>query len=387
MILLQLAEIFCRDHHREKVVAKLCQGLLFAVEKGNRCGKSGIKFVPSCALCDMEQTQQQQQQYQGQATAPAAGGNRKSVLGPNEKMCEYYLQPRGCVKGDKCDFVHLLAPNGAQTTRICQYFMTPNGCVKGDACDFLHPKSSKPQVDRPCQYFMTPRGCVKGILCEFKHAAPAGGVGRGPSVGSMSGWEGGYGEGGYGGYPAPRGPAAGAGARSAAKPCTYFMTPRGCIKGDNCDFSHGPAPGRQSGPGPYGEVSGYPPAAGGYGGYDQSGHGAAGYGYPQGGYGAPMGGPPGPRGPAPPGMHHSVMGKKPKPCEFFMSERGCVKGDACDFIHRKSKPCSYFTQPRGCAKGEYCDFMHDGAAGEASTGTGGGKAPSSHESGVRYKPY
>eukprot|EP00457_Paulinella_chromatophora_P011985 gb/GEZN01012155.1/.p1 GENE.gb/GEZN01012155.1/~~gb/GEZN01012155.1/.p1 ORF type:complete len:141 (+),score=9.98 gb/GEZN01012155.1/:186-608(+) len=115
-----------------------------------------------------------------------------------------------------------------------------------------------------------------------------------------------------------------------------------------------------------------PPSRGG--GYGGGGYGAGGGG---GGPSRPMSGPPGSRA--------SQGNKKPKPCEFFPTERGCVKGDACDFIHRKAKPCSYFGQPRGCAKGDYCDFQHD--AGAEGAGAEAGKAPSAHESGVRYKPY
>jgi len=56
----------------------------------------------------------------------------------------------------------------------------------------------------------------------------------------------------------------------------------------------------------------------------------------------------------------SKMGKllRPKVCEFFASERGCIKAESCEFIHQQQKPCEFFASPRGCIKGKFCDFLH-----------------------------
>ncbi len=54
----------------------------------------------------------------------------------------------------------------------------------------------------------------------------------------------------------------------------------------------------------------------------------------------------------------SVLQKRPKICDFYATERGCVKGDACEFIHVKEKVCDFYLSERGCKKGELCDFKH-----------------------------
>eukprot|EP00823_Brevimastigomonas_motovehiculus_P005423 TRINITY_DN39_c0_g2_i2.p1 TRINITY_DN39_c0_g2~~TRINITY_DN39_c0_g2_i2.p1 ORF type:complete len:216 (+),score=36.08 TRINITY_DN39_c0_g2_i2:68-715(+) len=50
--------------------------------------------------------------------------------------------------------------------------------------------------------------------------------------------------------------------------------------------------------------------------------------------------------------------KKNKVCSFYNTEAGCKKGNTCEFIHQKNTVCEFFNTPRGCRKGESCDFLH-----------------------------
>jgi len=188
--------------------------------------------------------------------------------------------------------------------RICNFYMTPQGCVKGVSCDFLHPRPTTgmfggleaaidprfatggalsgvsgggPKKDKACDFFNTPRGCVKGDSCDFTHARGASAL-QSPfapnpyalalGFGGLSGFPGGLGNPalgalGFQGLGVP--PLAGGRGRGGLKPkkCDFFSTPKGCVKGDQCDFIH----------------------------------------------------------------------TKNRPCEFYSQTRGCRKGDLCDFQH------------------------------------------------------
>jgi len=87
-----------------------------------------------------------------------------------------------------------------------------------------------------------------------------------------------------------------------------------------------------------------------------------------------------------PGGPVNAAGKpmRPKVCEFFSTERGCVKGDVCEFVHQKQKPCEFFASARGCRKGDFCDFQHEGEPGGEAAGAG--KVTKATPSG-RYAPY
>lgn len=73
--------------------------------------------------------------------------------------------------------------------------------------------------------------------------------------------------------------------------------------------------------------------------------------------------------------------KRDQKCEFFSTERGCIKGDMCDFIHVKDKVCDFFASERGCRKGKHCDFQHPEGAGGAAEGA------ESRPRAKRYAPY
>jgi hypothetical protein len=240
------------------------------------------------------------------------GGSLDSSSAPveekkKEKICDFYLTPRGCMKGEKCDFQHPLSPAGTQTNRICDFFLTARGCRKGDQCDFLHPQPKQPVKDKVCTYYMTPQGCIKGLNCDFLHPRP----------------------GMFGDIPNAAGASGGAAAR---KPCDFFLSPRGCIKGDQCDFAH-IRPGAAGFPAGFGApVASFPFAA--------AALLAAGR-----------------------GQRRAL---RPKVCDFHNTARGCVKGDACDFIHQKNKVCDFYLKPQGCRKGALCDFLHPSKDGEAA---------------------
>lgn len=291
----------------------------------------------------------------GRAPAPAEDG------APTERVCEFYIQPRGCVKGDKCDFLHPTAPGGGVTNKVCEYFQKPRGCIKGDTCDFLHPNlpasrmaqmSQMGQQGKPvCNFFNSPRGCVKGDKCDFMHPSPYGAQGMGVMGMGMGGMGGGMG-GGRGGNDMP-------------KICEFFMTPRGCAKGNSCDFAH-LNPAAMQAQQMYG---GGNPMAGG-----------------MGGFGAPQQGAPGRMAVTPMGpVNRAGKLMRDKVCEFFSSERGCIKGEMCEFIHQKQKPCEFYATSRGCRKGKFCDFVHEGPGGE-DLGAGKIAKPSAAAT-TRYAPY
>jgi hypothetical protein len=53
----------------------------------------------------------------------------------SDQLCEYYISPRGCIKGDKCDHLHPRAPNGAISNRVCEFYLRPRGMC---ACECVY---------------------------------------------------------------------------------------------------------------------------------------------------------------------------------------------------------------------------------------------------------
>jgi len=278
--------------------------------------------------------------------------------GEPKRHCDFYITPRGCIKGDTCDFLHPVAPNGTVTTRVCDFFKSPRGCAKDKECDFLHIESLRPTAMQPgmmggmgmgmgaaapagqkiCTFFNSPRGCIKGTECDFFH--PPAGQGMPGMDACMMQQQGGQG-------------------RGQGKACDYFFSARGCVKGNECDFSHvnpamgGGFPGQQP---MYGQQMGMAmPMMGGRPGMDMMAR--PGFGGPE---------------------------KRQQKCDFFATERGCIKGEMCDFIHTKEKACDFFLSERGCRKGKFCDFQHpdDGSAPEGEAGADRTKGRAK-----RYAPY
>ena len=63
---------------------------------------------------------------------------RQSNKGP----CIFYLQPRGCKKGTKCDFSH---ERGAQHTsiKVCELCLNGPGCTWTPRCRYVHPEDGE----------------------------------------------------------------------------------------------------------------------------------------------------------------------------------------------------------------------------------------------------
>lgn len=243
------------------------------------------------------------------------------AVGPTaRKPCQYWLLPRGCAKGEGCDFLH---------SRPCSFFNSDAGCIKAELCDFHHVKSAdldekvlerirehKDRIhSRPCPFFNSPGGCNKGDQCGFTHAGQAAALPDASHVGANQ----------VASFDTrgaerirepkhhlstPSVPAAAPNVAGGGRVCTFFNTPRGCIKGAKCDFEH----------------------------------------------------------PNLPAVAPSVAGGG-RVCTFFNTPRGCIKGAKCDFEHPDLpattpgaagaiRVCTYFNTPRGCIKGAKCDFEH-----------------------------
>lgn len=197
-----------------------------------------------------------------------------------------------------------------------------------------------PAGQKVCNFFSSPRGCIKGSECDFYHPANGATMMPGMDAGMQMGSQG--------------------SGRGQGKPCDYFFSTRGCVKGNECDFSH---------------VN--PAMGGGFGGA------APMYGQQMQGMMPGMMGRPGVDMMGRPGF--GGVEKKPQKCDFFGTERGCIKGDSCDFIHTKEKVCDFFLSERGCRKGKFCDFQHpdDGTA----EGAGEAGADRTKARAKRYAPY
>lgn len=187
---------------------------------------------------------------------------------------------------------------------------------------------------KPCQYFLQPRGCLKGEGCDYSHSPSASSSSRS----SRRDFD-------FAQFPAVA-PFAAANLPNSAKPCSFYNSARGCVK-DDCEFAHTPNPmaaymaqmGANLPPGQANPLlmlmSTLLPAMTSM----------------MNGQMPPMAG----TGGVPP----SMIGKKPKLCDFFTSSGSCRKGDTCEYIHQKNKVCEYFTSSKGCKKGKLCDFIHD----------------------------
>ena len=49
------------------------------------------------------------------------------------QICEFWKEPRGCIKGETCEFMH-----SEPRSQACHWFNSAGGCRKGDKCDFQH---------------------------------------------------------------------------------------------------------------------------------------------------------------------------------------------------------------------------------------------------------
>jgi len=279
------------------------------------------------------------------------------VVGPSpldgkdkkDKVCAFYLTPRGCIKGDKCDFQHPDAGVAVTTPqpKVCDFYLTSRGCRKGDQCDFLHPQARPPVKNKVCTFYMTPQGCIKGLNCDFLHPRP--GVygdmgGMDPSAGlagqlpeGFEAWAQLYPElamqyqaqlaaAGVGGFPGvgvggfPTGGAGVGVPKKKPKLCEFFKTPRGCVKGDTCDFIH----------------------------------------------------------------------QKDKVCDFFSKPGGCRKGELCDFQHpgaKEGEAAGGLDAAAGIAAAAAAAAAAGAAGGGEADGSDPGKITRGRAAGSRFAPY
>jgi len=272
-----------------------------------------------------------------------------------ERLCEYYVSPRGCIKGDKCDFLHPKSPNGSVTNRVCDYYNQNRGCIKENTCDFLH---------------VHPRGFANSLPPMGMGGMGGMGMGMGRPFGGRSSivpytpspMRGGYG---MNINRATGGMSNGNNNNNSNniddKQCKYFFTSRGCIKGDKCDFSHSS------------NVPSHYPSF-----HSSSHHSSQQFSQ----FRQPF--------QSEPYVSQRLRGSsrplRPKKCEFHNTERGCVKGDQCDFIHEKNQVCDFFNTSRGCRKGELCDFQHTNKDGNKAS-SDGPVSSSSSSSKKRFQPY
>lgn len=173
------------------------------------------------------------QGYGGQAAAPVgplpARPTKASEKG-NTRVCTFYSSPRGCAKGERCDFVHAASTGGGAG-------LLPSPHAAPPASD-PHAAAAYGAYGQQAAY-----GAYAGYdMSQYAAAgygAPAAGYGA-PAAAAGYGAYGAYGASGggaeYGAAPPSAAPQGGGG--SSGRVCSFFSTPRGCIKGDRCEFVH-----------------------------------------------------------------------------------------------------------------------------------------------------
>jgi len=288
----------------------------------------------------------------------------KSPLSQSEKlfvkfkpkdMCRYYLSPRGCDKGGSCHFLHQEnrqnTPKNIASDRSLSssdsYIDNPQNEKTSVArnkeknigenfrTNMVNEQEEKPSK-KVCRFYNSGPGCREGKHCRFDHLNPQ------TEVNKKLDYE----------YEQNR--------KEAVFPedntniqafCKWYKSPRGCLKGDSCNFAH-----EQN----FGQDKAYKVVE---------------------------------------NMQGGIINR---PCKWFLSARGCLKEDNCDFVHdgtipsnsrsqddieynevsiqnervnidstgqhdaeggvkyRDSKPlCRFYTMTSGCKKGNTCPFSHD----------------------------
>ena len=152
--------------------------------------------------------------------AAAAPGQRPAMptmaeTSGNTRVCDFYQSARGCVKSERCDFIHaagaaaapqaqaVMDPYGAQAATGAnanyaalaaatasygsyQYpvqqqaaygYYAPDGSVVPAAQGYTMPAAYTPTAsgagNKVCSFYGTARGCRKGTRCDFVHPADA----------------------------------------------------------------------------------------------------------------------------------------------------------------------------------------------------------------------
>ncbi len=279
----------------------------------------------------------------------------------------------------------------ADGVKVCSFFSSPSGCTRGASCIFAHLKITPQQL---AQYHAPAPLPVPASMPGATTAAPVDlgmnlGLGMGliPGLSTLAMPN--------GAVNAPSGlmstvPPASAPSRviSKAMPtpivngqrvCGYHLSPAGCSKGAECKFphvtiketdtvtemqiSHRSLPSASQ---PMYGGPGFAPApflASTYGTHVPRQLG----GLARHGNGHVMGGSPYHQG------HHHGPNRhlvSRRLCGYYRTERGCVKENACTFMHLRPQECSYFRAQGMCKKDDDCEYVHVNPAYRPAEGFG-----------------
>ena len=216
--------------------------------------------------------------------------------------CEYYMHPRGCVKADECNFLHI--PLQLMTSKFLEQH--PLGGAAGGA--LLQPGPHK--IQKACEFWQGGL-CKKGVACEYLHPGFAAAFSAASAMASPAVLQ---------APPAVKGGV-----------CVYFNSPQGCKKGLACDRLHATT---------FAPAASFPaafPAA-----FHSSAPAyAASHAFST-------------RPPPPSSKTHPT---RPVPCPYHAAG-GCKKGADCEYVHLRPEPCQFYTQTGTCRKGMLCEFVH-----------------------------
>lgn len=86
--------------------------------------------------------------------------NGEEVTEIPKRICKFFNSKRGCIKGDKCVFLH--------QRQVCAFFNSDRGCSVQE-CPFVHDKSAVSSVQlKPCPNVDCPNVCI-GKQCMTCH--------------------------------------------------------------------------------------------------------------------------------------------------------------------------------------------------------------------------
>lgn len=180
----------------------------------------------------------------GAAAAPAPVQSRatEAQRTGNGRVCSFYNSARGCAKGDRCDFVHQGADGSKATPNA------PPSVAYPPAAHAVDPAAAAAAAASAYGAYDA-YGAAYDMYAAYGGAyAGYGGYGTTPDAGAVAGATSAAGMGGANPYASMAGSGAGTASTATAtatngRVCSFFSSPRGCIKGDRCEFVHTAAAG------------------------------------------------------------------------------------------------------------------------------------------------
>ena len=187
-------------------------------------------------------------------------GTDENIEGKSGKICRFFISKSGCKKGDKCTMKHeinLIQRNNADQPIVASVKEGDDAMTKesedtttkpeemgikstgtrdkesGEDCEKDGPednaegrKEKKRNNDftKECRYHQTSRGCLKGDDCTFIHTVIHSRLEKEPEEKGNE-----------------RGSSASESVPLSKKiqiQCRFYMTKKGCLKGDECSFLH-----------------------------------------------------------------------------------------------------------------------------------------------------